>query len=436
MNLFIFRRDLRLYDNTALIESLNDDETATVFIFDPEQIKNNEYKSEKAVKFMVSSLYDLSNDIKGYNQRLALFAGAPLKIIKRIISENKITGIYLNRDYTPFSIKRDNYIMELCRKNNIKFNAFDDYFLSDPEIKNKNNNYYKNFSAFYRAASVLNVRNPDYKIKFSNLTSIDGDDIELKYSGNGRKNALVKMNEFIKKDYSLRDIPALNMSLKLSSDIKFGNISIREAYFMANNNEFRRQLYWRDFYLYIAYHFPYVFGSNFNKSNHKYDNNKKYIEAWKNGITGYPIVDAAMRDLNETGYINNRLRLIVSSFLVKDLHVDWRIGERYFAKKLVDYDPASNNGNWQWIASTGTDPMGSYRRLNPWIQQRRFDPECLYIKSHVAELSDLDPDIIHNIYKIELKNYPRPIVDHKNAVEEFKRLNSNISIIDKDLQSW
>ncbi|WP_201788785.1 cryptochrome/photolyase family protein [Picrophilus oshimae] len=268
----------------------------------------------------------------------------------------------------------------------------------------------------------INVKKPVYEIKKSNLISID-DDMELKYNNYGRKTAIEKMHNFIKKDYSLRDFPELNMASFLSADIKFGTISIREAYHYIKDPEFRRQLYWRDFYLYIAYHFPYVFGSNFNrKYNIKWENNEKYIDAWKNGLTGYPIVDAAMRSLNETGYINNRLRMIVSSFLVKDLHVDWRIGEKYFAQKLIDYDPASNNGNWQWVASTGVDSRGMYRIINPWIQQKKFDPECKFIKRYVNELSDLEPEIIHNLYKIRLNNYPAPLVDHKTAVMEFRKL--------------
>ena len=177
------------------------------------------------------------------------------------------------------------------------------------------------------------------------------------------------------------------------------------------------QLYWRDFFTHIAYFSPFVFGQPFKERYKKlhWRNDKDQFEAWCSGLTGFPIIDAGMRQLNETGYMHNRVRLLVGSFLVKDLHIDWRLGEQYFAQKLVDYDPAVNNGNWQWVASTGTDSQPYFRIFNPWLQQKKFDSDCKYIKRWVPEIATISPKIIHTWFKshtLYANKYPEPIVDH------------------------
>ena len=182
-------------------------------------------------------------------------------------------------------------------------------------------------------------------------------------------------------------------------------------------------MYWRDFFTHIAFHFPHVFGTAFHEKFQKiiWPFNQKKFTAWCEGETGFPIVDAGMRELNATGYMHNRVRMIVGSFLTKDLHIDWRLGEKYFAEKLVDYDPAVNNGNWQWVASTGCDAQPYFRIFNPWLQQQKFDAECIYIKRWVPELDNLSPKSIHNLYKLNQNGpnqYPTPIVDH--AIESQK----------------
>jgi deoxyribodipyrimidine photo-lyase len=208
----------------------------------------------------------------------------------------------------------------------------------------------------------------------------------------------------------------------LSAHNKFGTCSIREVYYIiaetfTHEHALIKELYWRDFFTHVAWNFPHVFGNSFHSKfdKLKWSKNLKTFKAWCNGLTGFPVVDAAMRQLNKTGFMHNRARMIAASFLTKDLHIEWRLGEQYFAQKLVDYDPAVNNGNWQWVASTGCDAQPYFRIFNPWLQQKKFDPECEYIKRWVPELKDLSPAQIHSWYNPKQKapaDYPKPIVDH------------------------
>lgn len=225
-----------------------------------------------------------------------------------------------------------------------------------------------------------------------------------------------------------RDLPAKSATSLLSAHHKFGTCSIRETYWAVRDalgprHTLIKELYWRDFFSHIAYHFPHVFGGAFYP---EYDalpwaNDKERFQRWCDGLTGFPIVDAGMRELNTTGFMHNRVRMITASFLVKDLHIDWRWGERYFAQHLVDYDPCVNNGNWQWVASTGCDHQPYFRVFNPWLQQKKFDPLCLYIKKWVPELKTVDARQLHRWYEVSgdsADRYPAPVVDH--AAESIK----------------
>jgi deoxyribodipyrimidine photo-lyase len=238
---------------------------------------------------------------------------------------------------------------------------------------------------------------------------------------NGQKilHRLKKCKDYLKE----RDIPALEATTNLSAYLKFGCVSPREAAdaiksHLGPHHPLIRQLYWRDFFYHIVAHNPSVFGHAYHK---KYDHlwwskSKADFGKWCEGKTGFPIVDAGMRQLNETGYMHNRVRMIVASFLTKDLHINWQWGEKYFAQQLVDYDPALNNGNWQWSASTGADAQPYFRIFNPWTQQKKFDPHCDYIKKWVPELAKVEPKIIHSWFKETspvIKGYPRPMVDHE-----------------------
>ncbi|BFH73053.1 deoxyribodipyrimidine photo-lyase [Sulfurisphaera javensis] len=412
---FIFRRDLRLYDNSGLNNAFNEcEEVIPIFIADPRQLINNPYKSEFAVSFMINSLLELDSEIRRKGSKLHIFFGEAENVISNF---RGVDAIYVNEDYTPFAITRDSNIKKVCENKGIEFKVFEDYLLTTKSIF-----HHKTFTSFYNDAKKLKVREPfTIEGKFGSIDSLSTDFLisfkkfESPLFQGGRKEALKLLERDI--DYTKRDFPSENGNSHLSPHIKFGTVSIREVYYKKiYNEEFIRELYWRDFFTLLAYYNPYVFGNSFKKKYNyiQWDNNIEYFNAWKEGITGYPIIDAGMRALNSTGYINGRLRMIVAFFLVKVLFVDWRWGEKYFATKLVDYDPAINNGNWQWVASTGVDY--TFRIFNPWKQQEKFDPEAKFIKDWVEELRDYPPSVIHSLDKRRVKGYPPPIVDWRERV--------------------
>jgi deoxyribodipyrimidine photo-lyase len=234
--------------------------------------------------------------------------------------------------------------------------------------------------------------------------------------------SLLRKIKTLENYHEIRNIPAINGTSKLSAHNKFGTLSIREVYsaivhYFGQEHTLIKELYWRDFFTHIQFHFPHVLGHAFQKKfeHVKWSQNEKHFLSWCEGKTGFPIVDAGMRELNATGYMHNRVRMITACFLVKDLHIDWRWGEKYFAQKLVDYDPAVNNGNWQWAASTGCDAQPYFRIFNPWLQQKKFDPQCLYIKRWIPELVTVDVKTIHSLEKNRetiITNYPSPMINH------------------------
>lgn len=365
------------------------------------------------------------------------FEDNPESVIEKLQKECAIDAVFTNRDYTPFSKRRDALLAKTCKNLHIAFEQYCDLLLHEPEqVHNTNNLPYKIFTPFHKMAQNLPVKQPK-KMSYQNFF-IDAISFACSIiSSHDIKISLTDTLDHIKElhDYTtLRDFPSLNGTTHLSSHIKFGSISIRQLYYficenLGENHPLLRQLYWRDFFHHIAYHFPHVFGNAFylHYNNILWDNNEDFFEKWKNGITGFPIVDAGMRELKTTGYMHNRVRMIVASFLVKDLHIDWKKGEKYFATQLEDYDPCINNGNWQWAASTGCDAQPYFRIFNPWRQQERFDNECIYIKKWVTELKDLSAKDIHTLYKkdnsfFDTLNYPKPIVDHDVASKKAKEM--------------
>lgn len=443
-SLYIFRRDLRLEDNTALLCALKESESVLpAFIFDPAQADKtkNEYFSENAFGFMIDSLNELDNELQKLGTHLYVFHGNPVEVITRLIKEESISAVYVNKDYTPFSIKRDSEIQSECNQQGITFKQFADTLLNEPEDALKQDGkpytiftpYWKNASKIFVNAPQINNFNNYYsgKISFEEKV-ISPSDNALRIKG-GRPPALniLKNISGLKNYETERDFPSIDGTSKLSAHLKFGTVSVREVYYeisakLGDTHPLLRQLYWRDFFHHIAYHFPKVFGHSFNDKyeNVKWNSSDALFEKWKNGTTGFPIVDAGIRELNATGYMHNRVRMVVASFLTKDLHIDWRRGEKYFAQQLVDYDPCLNNGNWQWAASTGCDAQPYFRIFNPWRQQERFDAECIYIKKWIPELNDVAPKTIHSLYKNTLNNYPQPIVEHseesKEAIARYK----------------
>ena len=451
--LFIFRRDLRIYDNNALYNACNDcDKVFCCFIFTPEQITNkNDFKSSNAIQFMIESLKELSYEFNKLNSKLYLLYGDNNKVISELIHKLNIQSLYYNRDYTPYALIRDHIIKELCNDNNIFCNEFQDYYLYEPgTILTGSNTCYKKFTPFYNKALKINVDKPvtitkkKLSIKFVSFkhsTSFNEMSIHYKVNKNtlvsgGRTNGLKQLKETIKTQQNydqMRNTLSHNTSL-LSAYIKFGCISIREVYYFVRinfgiNSELMRQLVWRDFYAQVLFAYPYVLDPKNNKIT--WNKNNTYLERWRLGKTGFPVIDACMRQLNETGWMHNRGRLVTSCFLVKTLLLDWRDGEKYFAKNLIDYDVANNNGNWQWLSGTGVDSMPYFRTFNPWTQSAKYDPDALFIKRWIPELKDVDAKDIHN-WNIEHSNkkyasvkYERPVVDFSEqrikSIELYKK---------------
>jgi len=452
--LFIFRRDLRLADNLGLIEATkNSTHIIPCFIFDPRQTSDtNGYRSNNAIQFMVESLDDLKGQISQHGGKLQFFYGAAENVVKKLIREEKINAVFCNKDYTPFSQKRDKAIKSVCDSLNVHFEQCADALLNEPEnVKTGKGTPYAMFTPFYRHCfATMPVASPAHipPLQFWSKNIPDtsahnhlndilaGLNPNIKVHG-GTKEAekfLTSITDF--KNYTAeRDLPALDSTTHLSAHLKFGTISIRQLFHvikksLGSSHPLLRQLYWRDFFYHIAYNNPSVFGHAYHK---KYDslwweNDKEKFNAWCVGKTGFPIVDAGMRELNTTGYMHNRVRMIVASLLIKDLHIDWQWGEKYFAQKLVDYDPAVNNGNWQWCASTGCDAQPYFRIFNPWLQQKRFDAQCLYIKKWIPELRTTPPKIIHVWYRQQdaTSSYPHPIVDHTQESLITKKLYKSV----------
>ncbi len=439
--LFIFRRDLRLHDNTALIAALQQSELVIpCFIFDPNQVEKNPYLSTNALQFMIAALTELASDLQKRKAYMYFFYGEPCGVVEELIKQERVDSVFVNRDYTPFSRKRDAQLEKLAKNNNVAFHSYFDLLLTEVgTVLTDKGTPYTVYSHFAKKAESLTVEKPttnNYKNYYVKAIKREEPEALAKvlpssdynrniWNAGGRKSALKilkGLGRFIDYDTE-RNIPEIDGTTGLSANNKFGTVSIREVYWgivdkLGTSHTLIKQLYWRDFFSHVAFSFPHVFGHAFHK---KYDGiiwqkDRELFSAWCKGQTGFPIVDAGMRQLNSTGFMHNRVRMIVASFLVKDLHLDWRWGEKYFAQKLVDYDPAVNNGNWQWAASTGCDAQPYFRIFNPWIQGKKFDPDCKYIKTWVEEIRMYDAKQIHKLGNGDsLPGYTPAIVDHSEA---------------------
>ena len=447
-SLFLFRRDLRLSDNTALNAALSQSlEVVPAFHFNSTQTEPHSYRSEPGRRYMTQSLEALDSRLQQDNSELAIFQGPIDDVIQDWAKRLKIDAVWVNRDYTPFSIKRDLALQKTCIRYGIEFHSCSDLLLVEPEqALKKDHTPYTVFTPFYNNARTISIAKPSPLERGPGTFGLVGDNPDFRsvcatilnnLSGpNPIEGGFSAANRLLAKtpNYSQyaneRDIPALEQTTGLSAHLKFGTCSPRKAYWtisekLGSNHPLIRQLYWRDFLTHVAFHFSKVFGHAFKD---KYDsipweNDPAKFESWQQGATGFPIVDAGMRQLNATGFMHNRVRMIVASFLVKDLLIDWRWGERTFAQRLVDYDPCVNNGNWQWAASTGCDAQPYFRIFNPWRQQERFDPNCEYIRKWIPELDHLPAKAIHR-WALSPSNadYPSPIVEHKQASHRAKML--------------
>ena len=459
--LFIFRRDYRLIDNKGVLSIIKNSNVIPIFIFTPEQITSkNAYKSDNAIQFMIKSLKELDNDLKDVGSKLYLFYGDNIKVLKNISKNITVKKIVFNMDYTPYAKKRDVDIKVFSEKNNIECVMVEDYLLANVGTFNKKDmTPYKVYTPFRN--NVMSIKNKidkpnksfskikklfvlEKKIKKSFKNEITFEKIIKKIKLKENKNILVvggrthalsilsKIKKFNNYDNN-RNILSYETT-HLSAYIKFGCVSIREVFwtFMKLKNKLVDQLIWREFYYYIGHYWPDVLGGmigkkneNFNKKYNKikWKKNEKFITSWKNGKTGYSIVDACMKEINETGYMHNRGRLITANFLNRLLGTDWRIGEKYFATKLTDYDPIVNSGNWQWIASVGVDTKPYFQRLfNPCLQKQRFDKNGEYIKKWLGKNNknnnnNVDNDIFSNTNKIV--NYKKA---RQNSIKMYSKL--------------
>lgn len=434
--LVLFRRDFRLQDNTALLAAhACSKEVVPAFIFDTRQIREHAYQSKPGLQYMLESLEYLDECLRKRGSQLYCWQGVPEEILPDIIQSLKIDGIFLNEDYTPFAHARDTKIKEITAAIGIGFQSFHDTLLTFPgAVLKSDGTPYTVYTPFAKKAQNNEIAKPrrntyrnfysvlDTELSFKQTAPLYEKNENIFISG-GRKNALERIAKITNlSDYAeSRNIPALESTTGLSAALKFGTLSARELYYKIvasfdTGHTLISELYWRDFFTHIAFHFPYIFKGCFHK---KYDaiewpGEDADFECWCAGQTGFPLVDAGIRQLNTTGFMHNRVRMVVASFLVKDLLIDWRRGEQYFAQRLIDYDPAVNNGNWQWAASTGCDAQPFFRIFNPWRQQERFDPDCTYIKSWVPELEKATEKEMRSLESgFSVAGYPMPVVNHK-----------------------
>ena len=447
--LFIFRRDFRVVDNIGL-NLLNSKckHVYPIFIFTPEQVTGaNKYKSDNAVQFMIESLSDLDSQIRSMGGKLLVFYGHNEKIVGELINALQIDCVGFNADYSPYAIKREIGIIQLCNKKGVAVEFGHDYYLHPPgTILNGTGQTYQKFTPFYEASlrkkvdAPVGVRKIHFSTTGKHLSNTITLDAALKrftkvnpdiLVHGGRKHGLQQMKVAAKNisHYSKTHNSLSHSTSQLSAYIKFGCISIREVYkAFRSKHDFIRQLFWRDFYANILFAFPQVLGHSLKP---KYDkihwkHNSNWFHKWCIGETGFPVVDAGMRQLNATGYMHNRARLIVSSFLIKTLLISWEKGEQYFATKLTDYDPASNNGNWQWTMGGGADSQPFFRIFNPWLQLKEYDPDCEYVKTWIPELKDVPvKDILH--WDTEWQNnknckYCKPMIEYSEQKDKILQM--------------
>jgi deoxyribodipyrimidine photo-lyase len=452
--LFLFHRDLRINDNVGLYYANQDcSKLYTCFIFTPQQVgESNDYKSDNAIQFMIESLDELVKEIGKEGGNLMTFYGNQESVLKILVEKLQIECIYFNKDYSPFALSRDEATNELCKKMNISCKMYSDYYLFEPGtiVSRGSNQAYKKYTPFYEEVIHQSVDLPLKKGKYNfaksnilleNKISLETAFSKFTHSNNyilvhgGRVNGLERLKLALQKQKKYdenRDFFIYETSY-LSSYIKFGCVSIREVYH-AFRKQFGlkhgliRELIWREFFAHVLYAYPEVVGKSYQPKyrNLKWHNSKVAFKKWMMGKTGFPIVDACMRELNTRGYMHNRGRMMVASFLIKVLLIDWRWGEKYFAQKLTDYDIASNNGNWQGISGTGVDMKPYFRDMNPWIQCQKFDPDAVYIKKWIPELESVESKDIHNWhtaceldkYKNVIAKYPKPMVDYNVQKEK------------------
>jgi deoxyribodipyrimidine photo-lyase len=416
LNIFWFRRDLRLEDNTGLYQVLSHDiPVLPVFIFDELILSKLDDKADSRIRFIYDEVKRLKEQLEKTGSSLLIRYGKPVEIFTGIIEEYEINAVYTNHDYEPYAQGRDKKVKSILNARGIDFYSYKDQVIFEKnEVVKDSGEPYTVFTPYAKkwrsAFKVTEIQNHPSENLISNFIKISPFDLlSLSDLGFEETNSFIparEINEKIIKNYhETRDFPAIAGTSRLGVHLRFGTISIRELVKISAglNEVFLNELIWREFYMMILWHFPHVEGQSFKPQYDRieWQNNEKHFETWCKGITGYPIVDAGMRELNQTGSMHNRSRMITASFLTKHLLIDWRWGEAYFAKKLLDFELASNNGGWQWAAGTGCDAAPYFRVFNPALQAEKFDPEKKYIMKWVPEYGT--------------DHYPQPVVNHAEA---------------------
>ncbi|MBT8263324.1 MAG: DNA photolyase family protein [Bacteroidia bacterium] len=419
VNVFWFRRDLRLDDNVGFVKALRGKfPVLPVFIFDS-HILSELPEDDARVSFIYKHVQKLRTSLQEHGSSIAIYHGEPLQVFDEIIAQFEIQNVITNHDYEPYATERDEAVKELLGSENIGFYSFKDQviFEKDEVVKDDGDPYVvytpymKSWRAKFNASKHLKEHDPsklmDNLYQHSRLSNLSLSDMNFTLSDIDVPDYDVSPS-LVNNYEKTRNFPATDGTSHLGPHLRFGTVSIRKMVKNAINSKndvFWKELIWREFFMQILYHFPETVHNAFRK---KYDripwrNNEKEFELWKQGKTGYPLVDAGMRQLNATGYMHNRVRMIVASFLCKHLLIDWRWGEAYFAIKLLDYEQASNVGNWQWASGSGVDAAPYFRIFNPTTQLEKFDKDKKYVKTWVEEFGT--------------EAYDEEIVDHKEARE-------------------
>lgn len=409
--IFWFRRDLRLDDNIGLAKALDQNQPVLpIFIFD-DLITNELPPDDPRINFIYTSLKTIDEQLKTFESSLMVLQGDPLEVWKDLLKKEEISKVYCNKDYEPYARERDNEVEALLKKASVDFIQFKDQVIfEEDEIVKDNNEPYHVFTP-YKNKWLKNFK-PIIEFKELNYDNFSKENIDfgsLEDLGFVASDIEVREHDLsnISNYESDRNFPFKEGGTYLGPHLRFGTISIRRLVekVRISSEVLLSELIWREFFMQILFHYPKVIHQNFKS---KYDgviwrNDKSDFQKWCRGETGYPMVDAGMRELNKTGYMHNRVRMITAGFLCKHLLIDWRWGEAYFASKLLDFELSSNNGNWQWAAGTGCDAAPYFRIFNPSEQLKKFDKDLVYIRKWIEEY--------------DTEDYPKPIVDHKTARE-------------------
>jgi deoxyribodipyrimidine photo-lyase len=426
INIFWFRRDFRIDDNHGLFQALNAGlPVVPIFIFDPEILRHFPNPADARLTFIHRSLMELDREFRKNNSALQVYFSSPEVVFGRLIAKYEIQVVYTNSDYEPSAIQRDEKIQQQLSAKGIEFQSFKDQVIfHQDEVVKANASPYTIFTPYSKKwkEKLVQITIPEYPSEklMANLKHLTSDYFpELEEIGYQPQNVTFpekSVDSNLIENYGVaRDFPATQGTSRLSIHLRFGTISIRKLTILAmkHSDVFLNELIWRNFYMDILWHFPHAAEKAFKPAydNIVWRNDPAEFERWCAGQTGYPLVDAGMRELNETGYMHNRVRMVVASFLTKHLLIDWRWGEAYFAQKLLDFDLAANNGGWQWASGSGCDAAPYFRIFSPDAQTKKFDPKLEYIRKWAPEFGTA--------------SYPKPIIDHAfargRALETYKK---------------